>query len=118
MLAVLPKLREQWFDAHGAGNLNLFAFEPGYVADIKPLLIDSPEELQQSGQRRLVRRVRGLERGPSLDQALLEDHTGDGRHLTREFRADAKARSFGKFFHDVPHSFHIEIARQVRTQVV
>src|ERR1700730_1887692 len=51
VLTVLPELGQQCFDEERAGNLNLFAFESGYVANIKAILVDATKKLQQPWQR-------------------------------------------------------------------
>src|SRR5437763_16059283 len=100
MLAVFPERLEQTFNASGARDFNLFVSEAGYVSDVISRSIKAAKNLQVSGQRRLVNRIRGLQRWPAIDRASFENYTGDVAHFARQLCADAESGGFGKFAYD------------------
>src|SRR5207302_1756484 len=118
MLAVFPEWLEQTFNAIGARDFNLFVSEAGYVSDVISRSINAAKNLQPSGQRRLVNRIRGLQRWPAIDHASFEDYAGDVAHFARKLRADAESSGFRKFAYDSFDLIDSQITRQVRPQAV
>ncbi len=49
MLTVLPKRLQQALNGNSAGNLDLFAFEPGYVREVIAGGIKTAKELHAAG---------------------------------------------------------------------
>src|SRR2546423_7641045 len=72
----LPEGHEQTLDLRSALDLDLFIIKPDDIRDVTPLSVYAAKNLQATGQRGFLRRVRRLERRQPINQTLLEDDTG------------------------------------------